>query len=131
MNVLADNGLSPLGVAIQHNAPDAQLSLLELGADHLVTGERRTLFHLAADLGREKTFETLSSFKLKDLNVNAWNGEGLTATDIFEKRYDKTPELISAFYTLKDSMMTVSLEERQGIGKVEDKDIFFDAYEFL
>ncbi|KAF4345633.1 ankyrin repeat domain protein [Fusarium beomiforme] len=131
INVLADNGLSPLGVAIQHNAPDAQLALLELGANHLITGDWGTFFHIAAYWGCEKTFRTLSRFKLKGLNVDARDAEGLTATEVFENRYDKTDELTLAFYKLKDSIISQSPKDNHDEGEIEDKEEFFDAYEFL
>ncbi|EWZ30447.1 uncharacterized protein FOBCDRAFT_208775 [Fusarium oxysporum Fo47] len=131
INVLADNGLSPLGVAIRDNATDAQSALLELGADHLITGDWGTHFHLAAYWGNERTFTTLYCLKLKGLDVDAKDAKGLTATDIYEDRYDKTDELTLAFYQLKDSIRLQSLEDCQGEDEVEDPDEFFDAHDFL
>jgi ankyrin repeat protein len=129
LNVLADNGLSPLGVAIQANMPDTQLALLELGADYLVTGEWGTIFHLAAYWGNEVTIRTLSSVKLQGLKIHARNAKGLTATSLFEDRYDMTDQLAIAFRQLKDPIRSQSLEEHKGEDEVGDDDIFFDASE--
>lgn len=131
LNVISKSGLSPLGVAIQNNAIDTQTLLLELGADYLVTGDWGTHFHLAADYGCEKTLETLSSFDLKGLDVDAIDAEGLTATDVFENRYDKTDELTKAFYQLKDSIKSKSSDGIQDENENGDIDEFFDAHEFL
>jgi ankyrin repeat protein len=131
LNVLADNTISPLAVAIQHNATGAQSVLLELGADHLITGDWGTHFHLVAYWGYEETFRTLSNFKLRGLDVDARNAKGLTATSVFEQRYDKTDELTTAFYQLKDSIKSQSSEYCQVEDEVEDTDEFFDADEFL
>jgi ankyrin repeat protein len=92
-NALADNGLSSLGVAIQMNATDAQVTLLGLGADRLITGDWGTHFHVAAYWGSEKTFNTLSCLKLEGSDVDARNAKGQTATELYESRYDKTDEL--------------------------------------
>ncbi|RGP58391.1 ankyrin repeat domain-containing protein 44 [Fusarium sporotrichioides] len=129
LNVLADNGLSPLGVAIQANAPDTQLALLELGANYLLTGDWGTIFHLAAYWSNEVTFRTLSSVKLQGLDIHARNAKGLTATSLFEDRYDMTDQLAIAFHQLKDSIRSQSLEEHKGEDEVGDDDIFFDAFE--
>ncbi|RKK08023.1 hypothetical protein BFJ68_g3488 [Fusarium oxysporum] len=131
LNVLSDVGLSPLGVAIQNNAIDTQTLLLELGADHLVTGDWGTYFHLAADCGCERTLKTLSSFDLKGLDVDVMDAKGLTATEVFENRYDKTDELTTAFYQLKDFIISQSSHGCQDGNEVRDMDEFFDAHEFL
>ncbi|CAJ0553234.1 Ff.00g117460.m01.CDS01 [Fusarium sp. VM40] len=129
LNVLADHRLSPLGVAIQANTPDTQLALLELGADYLVTGKWGTIFHLAAYWGNEVTFRTLSSVKLRGLDYHARDAEGLTATSLFEDRYDMTDELAIAFHQLKDSIRSQSLEEQRGEDELGDDNEFFDAFE--
>lgn len=129
LNVLADHRLSPLGVAIQANTPDTQLALLELGADYLVTGKWGTIFHLAAYWGNEVTFRTLSGVKLRGLDIHARDAKGLTATSLFEDRYDMTDELAIAFHQLKDSIRSQSLEEHRGEDEVGDDDEFFDAFE--
>ncbi|KAF5559654.1 hypothetical protein FPHYL_6966 [Fusarium phyllophilum] len=131
INVLADSGLSPLGVAIQNNAIDTQTLLLELGTDHLVTGDWGTHFHLAAGYGSERTFKTLSSLDLEGLDVDAIDAKGLTATDVFENRYDKTDDLTTAFYQLKDSIKSKSSHAIQDENEDGDVDEFFDAHEFL
>ncbi|SCO19456.1 uncharacterized protein FFE2_14318 [Fusarium fujikuroi] len=131
LNVIANSGLSPLGVAIQNNAIDTQTLLLELGADYLVTGDWGTYFHLAADYGCEGTLQTLSSFDLKGWDVDATDAQGLTATDVFENRYDKTDEITKAFYHLKDSIQSKSSVGMQDQNKVGDMDEFFDVHEFL
>ncbi|KAG5661365.1 hypothetical protein KAF25_005487 [Fusarium avenaceum] len=129
INVLADNGLSPLGVAIQANTPDTQLALLELGADYLVTGKWGTIFHLAAYWGNEVTFRTLSGVKLRGLDIHARDAKGLTASSLFEDRYDMTDELAIAFHQLKDSIRSQSLEEQRGDDELGDDNEFFDAFE--
>ncbi|SCO25312.1 unnamed protein product [Fusarium fujikuroi] len=131
LNLIANSGLSPLGVAIQNNAIDTQTLLLELGADYLVTGDWGTYFHLAADYGCEGTLQTLSSFDLKGWDVDATDAQGLTATDVFENRYDKTDEITKAFYHLKDSIQSKSSVGMQDQNKVGDMDEFFDVHEFL
>ncbi|KAF4449470.1 hypothetical protein F53441_7264 [Fusarium austroafricanum] len=131
LNVLNYKGLSPLGVAISNNAHDVQSTLLKLGVDHLITGDKGTIFHVAAYWGYERTFKTLSSFNLKGLDVYARDKKGLTGTDVFENRYDKTDQLALAFYQLKASIISQSSEGYKGEGQTEDEDEFFDAYEFL
>ncbi|EWY82915.1 hypothetical protein FOYG_14998 [Fusarium oxysporum NRRL 32931] len=131
INALADNGRSALGVAIRDNATDAQSVLFELGADYLISGDWGTYFHLAALWAYEKPFRTLSKFNLKGLDVDARNAKGLTATDVFENRYDKTDELTLAFSQLKDSIRSQSSQDCQDDNEVRDMDKFFDAHEFL
>ncbi|KAF4435257.1 hypothetical protein FACUT_7286 [Fusarium acutatum] len=131
LNPLANNGLSPLGVAIRDNATEAQSALFELGADHLITRDWGTHFHLAAYWGNERTFKTLSQLNLNGLDGDAKDAKGLTATDIYENRYDKTDELTLAFYRLRDSIRLQFSQSCQDEDKFEDTDAFFDAYEFL
>ncbi|KAL7759106.1 hypothetical protein ACKLNR_011533 [Fusarium oxysporum f. sp. zingiberi] len=131
LNALADNGQSALGVAIRDNATDALSVLFELGANYLITGDWGTYFHLAAFWGYEKTFRTLSKFNLKGLDVDARNAKGVTAADVYEKRYDKTDELTLAFSQLKNSIRSQSSQDCQDNNEVRDMDEFFDAHEFL
>ncbi|KAF5694811.1 ankyrin repeat domain-containing protein [Fusarium denticulatum] len=130
-NALADNGLSSLGVAIRDNATDVQVALLELGVDHLITGDWGTHFHMAAYWGNKRTFNTLSCLKLKGLDVDARDAEGLTATEVYENRYDKTDELTMSFYQLRDSIISRLPDDYSSEDELDDMDQFFDAYEFL
>ncbi|KAF5556861.1 ankyrin repeat domain-containing protein [Fusarium mexicanum] len=130
VNALADNGLSSLGVAIQKNASDAQAALLELGADHRITGDWGTYLHVAAYWGNERTFNTLSCLKLMSLDVDARDAEGLTATDVYESRYDKTDELTRSFCQLRNSIIQRSPDDYSSEDEVGDTDQFFDACEF-
>lgn len=131
VNAIADNGLSSLGVAIQKNATDAQATLLELGADHRIIGDWGTYLHVAAYWGNERTFKTLSRFKLKGLDVDARNDKDLTATEVYESRYDKTDELTISFHRLRDSIISLSPYDYSSEDEFGDMDQFFDAYEFL
>ncbi|KAG4282041.1 fibronectin type 3 and ankyrin repeat domains protein [Fusarium proliferatum] len=131
LNALADNGLSALGVAIRDNATDAQAALLELGADHTITGDWGTHFHVAAYRGSQRTFNTLSCLKFRGLDVDARDAQGLTATDVFENRYDNTDELTKAFYQLKDSIKSKPSDGILDENEDGDIDEFFDALEFL
>ncbi|KLO78895.1 Uncharacterized protein LW93_4217 [Fusarium fujikuroi] len=131
VNAIADNGLSSLGVAIQKNATDAQATLLELGADHRITGDWGTYLHVAAYWGNERTFNTLSCLKLKGLDVDARNNKGLTASEVYESRYDKTDELTISFHQLRDSIISLSPYDYSSEDELGDMDQFVDAYEFL
>ncbi|RKL32560.1 hypothetical protein BFJ72_g10503 [Fusarium proliferatum] len=131
INALSDNGLSSLGVAIRDNATDVQAALLELGADHTITGDWGTHFHVAAYWGNQRTFNTLSRLKLKGLDVDARNDKGLTATEVYESRYDKTDELTISFHQLRVSIISLSSYDYSSEDELGDMDQFFDAHEFL
>ncbi|KAF5724586.1 hypothetical protein FMUND_629 [Fusarium mundagurra] len=131
INALADNGLSSLGVAIRDNATDAQAVLLELGVDYRITGDWGTYLHVAAYWGNEKTFNALSCLKLKGLDVDAKNAKGLTASEVYESRYDKTDELTISFHQLRDSIISRPPDDCSSEDELRDTEEFFDAYEFL
>ncbi|KAF5631910.1 hypothetical protein F25303_9559 [Fusarium sp. NRRL 25303] len=131
INALADHRLSSLGVAIQKNATDAQATLLELGADHRITGDWGTYLHVAAYWGNERTFNTLSCLKFSGLDVDARDAEGMTVTEVYESRYDKTEELTISFCQLRDFITSRSPDDYSSKDEIGHTDEFFDAYEFL
>ncbi|KAF4494049.1 endothelin-converting enzyme 1 [Fusarium agapanthi] len=110
--------------------------LLRAGADATtVYSSGWTLLHTAALHDNATMMDRLvhegASFDLKGLDVDAIDAKGLTATDVFENRYDKTNGLMTAFYQLKDSIKLKSSHGTQDESKDEDIDEFFDAHEFL
>ncbi|KAM5353520.1 hypothetical protein ACJ41O_000170 [Fusarium nematophilum] len=100
VDAVSADGASPLVRAVEYNAHEAQRILLERGASRLCINDDGTLLHAAARTGDVKTFETLAEFQLKELDVDARNGDGLTAPQVFERRFSVTDEHRLAFRKL-------------------------------
>ncbi|KAM6509572.1 hypothetical protein FALCPG4_017224 [Fusarium falciforme] len=101
INASQNNSITPLLMAVGFNAHQGQAMLLQLGADYLRDSQGTTVLHAAAESGDEKTLETLASFGLKGLDVEARDKNGLTAREQFETREQPvTEEVRVAFYRL-------------------------------
>ncbi len=104
--------------------------LLQLGADYLRDSQGTTVLHAAAESGDEKTLETLASFGLKGLDVEARDKNGLTAREEFETREQPvTEEVRVAFYRLLE--VVASNNSSGGDGQDSgSSDEFVDASEY-
>ena len=139
LNVLDNEGISPLAVAIKFRRLDSMKLLAPSGATHkLRSGGDDTLLHLVAKFPDIKIIEYLSDFDFGDVDVEARNGESLTARQLIQI-HNSDPDTALAFQKLlgKVSARREQIVERMpklGAEDVEDSDsstdIFEDAVEY-
>ena len=94
---------------------------LQKGADHTAVSEDgKTILHICASSGNISTFNVLTAARLSGIDVDAMDGNSLTARDYLKQRKDITEGLEIAFEELIESI-------HQEI--IEDTDIESDHYE--
>lgn len=131
INASQNNGITPLLMAVGFNAHQGQAMLLQLGADYLRDSQGTTVLHAAAESGDEKTLETLASFGLKGLDVEARDKNGLTAREEFETREQPvTEEVRVAFYRLLEVVASNNSSGGDGQDSGGSDDEFVDASEY-
>ncbi|KAL6366131.1 hypothetical protein LRP88_00227 [Fusarium phalaenopsidis] len=131
INASQNNGITPLLMAVGFNAHQGQAMLLRLGADYLRDSQGTTVLHAAAESGDERTLETLASFGLKGLDVEARDKNGLTAREEFETREQPvTEEVRVAFYRLLEVVASNNLSRGDGQDSGGSDDEFVDASEY-
>ncbi|RSL73986.1 hypothetical protein CEP53_000601 [Fusarium sp. AF-6] len=131
INASQNNGITPLLMAVGFNAHQGQAMLLRLGADYLRDSQGTTVLHDAAESGDEKTLETLASFGLKGLDVEARDKNGLTAREEFEVREQPvTDEVREAFYRLLEVVASHNSSVSDGQHSGSSDDEFVDATEY-
>lgn len=115
------DGHTPLMEAIRCSQPRAVNLLLQKGADHTaVSGNGKTILHICASSGNISTLNVLTAARLSGIDVDAMDGNSLTARDYLKQRKDITEGLETAFEELIESI-------HQEI--IEDTDIGSDHYE--
>ncbi|RSL63229.1 hypothetical protein CEP54_005292 [Fusarium duplospermum] len=131
INASQNNGITPLLMAVGFNAHQGQAMLLQLGADYLRDSQGTTVLHAAAESGDVKTLETLASFGLGGLDVEARDKNGLTAREEFEVREQPvTDEVKEAFYRLLEVVASHNSSVSDGQDSGSSDDEFVDAAEY-
>ena len=138
LNVLDNEGTSPLAAAIKFRRLDPMKLLLPAGATHkLLSAGDDTLLHLVAKFPDVKIIQYLSNFDLGDVDVDARNKENLTARELIQM-HNSNPETTLAFQKLLKKVaerreQVVERMPKWGAQDVDDSDssteIFEDALE--
>jgi ankyrin repeat protein len=123
------DGDTPLFEAIHHRSHHCLDLRLQKGADHRRKNRwKNTILHMAAAFADHRVLEVLSTARLENIDVDARNIDGYTATEILEQRKDIPEGAWEKFKALVASIRGSACESVGG--EVDDSDeIFLDAME--
>ncbi|EFQ99067.1 ankyrin repeat domain-containing protein 44 [Nannizzia gypsea CBS 118893] len=124
INRLNREGDTPIFEGVKKNAHACLELLISRGAEYHHVRVKQTVLHVAAMRGDRRTFEILMAAEIEGVDVNARDGEGMTARGLFARRVGVPAETIAAFNHLLVSLNPKGIEE-------SDEEKFSDAVEYL
>ncbi|KAF7139790.1 hypothetical protein CNMCM5793_008565 [Aspergillus hiratsukae] len=128
MNRLNREGDTPVLEAVMKNSHACLELLISRGADFRRVKGKQTALHVAAMRGDQRTFEILKAAGMEGVDVNARDGQGMTARGLLAGRVGVPAETVAAFDDLLASL-TASSNLEVAEGSCEEE--FSDAVEYM
>lgn len=112
LNARENFGFTPLLYAIHENKVETATVLLRHGADfNIATKVGNTILHVAANIATTPMLVVLTKARMRGLNLEARDSEGLTMAEIIARRHEEVPEAFSrAFDQLTRSIVDEDFE---------------------